>query len=59
MPTYKVLIFNANQLDRWETFEADDDLAAVNAAPPCEEGGKIEVWRADTRLAKINCMQSG
>ena len=56
MPTYKVLILSANQLVRWDTIEAPDDLAAVNAAPPCEEGGKIEIWRDDRRLAKITCV---
>ncbi|HEV2080137.1 MAG TPA: hypothetical protein VGR19_09635 [Allosphingosinicella sp.] len=47
---------SANQLVRWDTIEAPDDLAAVNAAPPCEEGGKIEIWRDDRRLAKITCV---
>ncbi len=55
MPTYKVLILSANQLVRWESFEAPDDLAAVKSAPPCEEGGKIEIWRGNQRLAKITC----
>jgi len=59
VPTYKVLVLSANQLERWETIEAPDDLAAISAAPPCEEGGRIEVWRGDKRLARINCMQPG
>lgn len=59
MPTYKVLLFSANQLERWESIEASDDLAAISAVPPSEEGSKIEVWRGNTRLARINCMQPG
>lgn len=56
MPAYKILIFNSNQLIRWETVDAPDDLAAVNSAPSCDEAGKIEVWRNDRRLAKIKCI---
>jgi len=56
VPEYKVLIFNSNRLMRWETIRATDDIAAINAAPVCDEAGKIEIWRADRRLAKIKCM---
>jgi hypothetical protein len=54
--SYKVLVFSTNQLLRWETIAAPDDIAAVNAVPACEEAGKIEVWRGDRRLAQIKCV---
>jgi len=56
VPSYKVLVFSSSQLIRWETIEAPDDIAAVNAAPVYGEAGKVEVWRNDRRLAKIKCV---
>ena len=55
MQTYKALIFDMNQLIRWEPIEATDDIAAVNAVPACREAGKIEIWRDTARLATIRC----
>ena len=53
VPSYKVLVFSSSQLIRWETREADDDIADVNAEPVYGEAGKVEVWRNDRRLEKI------
>lgn len=55
MPSYKVLIFSTNQLVRWETIEAPDDIAAVTSLPACGEAAKIELWRDDRRLAQVKC----
>jgi hypothetical protein len=58
MPAYKALIFDMNQLVRWEPIEAADDVTAVTAVPDCGEAGRIEVWRGSVRLATIRCAES-
>ena len=55
MSEYKALIFDMNQLVRWASVEAPDDLTAIRSIPKCDEAAKIELWRDDLRLATIRC----
>lgn len=57
VPVYKALVFDMNELSRWEPIEAADDLAAVRAVPRCEGATKIELWRDDVRIAIIKCFE--
>lgn len=57
MPSYKAIIFDLNELSRWEPIEAADDLSAIGSLPQCEGATRIELWRDDVRIASIKCIE--
>jgi hypothetical protein len=44
MPTYRLLFFRANRLDRWEEFEAANHLDAVYTAAERQSDDLMELW---------------
>ena len=50
MPTYRLLFFRANRLDRWEEFEAANHLDAVHTAAQRESDDVMELWSADGKI---------
>ena len=53
MPAYRVLFLRGSLLDRAESIEAPDDLAAVEAASRLRGEAAVELWRDHRRLAKF------
>jgi len=51
MPSYRLLIFRASRLERWEEFEADSDRAAVEKAAGSPNDVLAELWSADGKIA--------
>ena len=53
MPTYRLLFFRANLLERWEEIEASDYLEAVEQAVQRPSDDRVELWQGDRRLASF------
>lgn len=53
MPSYRLLFFRANLLDRWEEIEAADYVEAVQQAAQHPSDDRVELWRDDHRLASF------
>lgn len=49
--TYRILYFSANRLERWEKFEADDYVEAVQIAAQRAGDELTELWSARGRIA--------
>ncbi|MFN3726570.1 MAG: hypothetical protein ACK4SZ_09715 [Allosphingosinicella sp.] len=53
MPTYRLLFFRANLLERWEEIEAPDYVEAVQQAAQRPSDDRVELWREGHRLASF------
>lgn len=51
MPNYRLLFFQANRLDRWEEFEADTFVEAVQRAAERAGNDMAELWTDHGRIA--------
>ena len=53
MPNYRLLIFHTHRLERWEEFEADGHLEAVQKAGGKlgDDDGLVELWSNDRKIA--------
>ena len=51
MPNYRLLIFHASRLDRWEEFEAESHLDAVLHAARQSTDEAMELWSAEVKIA--------
>jgi hypothetical protein len=50
---YRLLYFHANQLERWETIEASNELEAVEKAARRPSDDRAELWVDDKRIASF------
>ncbi len=50
-PGYKLLFFCGSQLERWEVFDAETPLQAIERAAGHVSDDKIELWHAGRRMA--------
>ncbi len=53
MPTYRLLFFRANLLERWEEIEAPDYVEAVREAAQRPSDDRVELWSEGHRLASF------
>ena len=53
MPSYRLLYFRANLLERWEEIEAAGYLEAVEQAAQRPSDDRVELWRDGHRLASF------
>ena len=53
MPTYRLLFFRANLLERWEEIDATDYVGAVEQAAQRPSDDRVELWSEGQRLASF------
>jgi hypothetical protein len=53
LPDYRLLYFRGSRLERWESLEAEDQLAAVQESSGRASDRTVEIWRGDKKLAVI------
>ena len=53
MPNYRLLVFRSHRLERWQEFEADNHVEAVQKAGDQlgENDGLVELWSSDCKIA--------
>ena len=56
MASYRLLFFQGHRLDRWETLEASDYRAAVEAAARLDSEDRVELWSESGKLATFRPM---
>ena len=50
MPTYRLLFFRSNRLERWEELEAESDLDAVQMAAQRQSDDIMELWSSGRKI---------
>lgn len=58
MPPYRVLFMQGSHLDKIETVEADNDVAAIMVAARISPAQDVEIWRGHRRLARLRSTPS-
>jgi hypothetical protein len=53
MANYRILYFSTNRLERWEEFEADTFVAAVQIASSRAGDEPVELWSEQGRIASF------
>ncbi len=53
MPDYRLLYFRGSRLERWESVEATDHLAAIQEMSGRGSDRTVEIWSGDKKLAVV------
>ena len=53
MPDYRLLYFRGSRLERWESVEAPDHLAAIQEMSGRGSDRTVEIWCGDRKLAVV------
>jgi hypothetical protein len=53
LPDYRFLFFRGSRLERWESIEAEDHLAAIQQMSGRGSDRTVEVWCGDKKLAVV------
>ncbi len=53
MPTFRLLIFRSDRLERWSEVDAPDAVEAIQKAAQQEGEGVLELWSDEGKLATL------
>jgi hypothetical protein len=53
LPTFRLLVFRSDRLERWSEIEAPDAVTAIQLAAQAEGEGVIELWSDEGKLATL------
>ncbi len=53
MPTYRLLVFRSDRLERWGEIDASDAVEAIQRAAQQESEGVVELWSDQGKLATL------
>jgi hypothetical protein len=53
VPTFRLLVFRSDRLERWGEIDAPDALDAIQKAAQQEEEGVLELWSDQGKLATL------
>ena len=53
LPTFRLLVFRSDRLERWSEIEAPDAISAIHQAAQQEDQGVVELWSDEGKLATL------
>ncbi|HEX8402926.1 MAG TPA: hypothetical protein VF628_14655 [Allosphingosinicella sp.] len=53
MPTFRLLLFRSDRLERWSEVDAADAVEAIQQAAQREGEGVVELWSDQGKLATL------
>jgi hypothetical protein len=53
VPTFRILLFRSDRLERWSEIEAADAVEAIQLAAQLESEGTVELWSDQGKLATL------
>jgi hypothetical protein len=53
LPTFRLLVFRSDRLERWSEIEAPDAVTAIQLAAQQETEGVLELWSDQGKLATL------